>query len=165
MKYSLKQIIGILASAERQGMPEDNPEGSRYVQLSDTLVSAMTADLQEHATEHEALAAKLEASKQAALAASRQAITDKALAQEEWQSGDDEIDAEFRAEALAAATAAADDEAAEAAVNKLVGRQQKLLGLAKNTPGIKTGDPLGQGKLSEEQQKAIEAARREMGLN
>ena len=163
MKYSLKQIISMLTSAERQGMPEDNPEGSRYVQLSDTLVSDIAASLQVHETAHAALEQQVAASEQAGLKASRQAIVDKVLAADDWQSGDDEIDAEFRADVLAAATAAEDDEKAEAAALKLVGKQQKLLARAQNTPGIEANDL--SGKVSAERAKEIQKARRRAGLN
>lgn len=40
----LGQVAADLMNAERQGAEEDKPEGTRYVQFSDTLVKQMTAN-------------------------------------------------------------------------------------------------------------------------
>lgn len=60
MRYSLKQIISMLNTAERQGSETDEPEGSRYVLISDTLASDMAASLEAHLAEHENLAGAAE---------------------------------------------------------------------------------------------------------
>lgn len=46
MSCEIGNAITILKNAERLGSQEDKPEGSRYIMLSDTLVSAMIADLE-----------------------------------------------------------------------------------------------------------------------
>jgi|WetSurMetagenome_2_1015567.scaffolds.fasta_scaffold154388_3 hypothetical protein len=38
MEMTIKDIILILESADRQGSEKDEPEGTRYVQVSDTLL-------------------------------------------------------------------------------------------------------------------------------
>jgi hypothetical protein len=47
----IKEIIVGLITADRSGTDEDIPEGSRYVQLSDTLVQEMVECLKEHVNE------------------------------------------------------------------------------------------------------------------
>ena len=41
----LATVIKILKEADRIGQPEDKPEGVRYIQISDTLVSEMIEEL------------------------------------------------------------------------------------------------------------------------
>ena len=160
---TLEQIIQALEQHPRMGAAEDSPEGSRYVQISTTALSDITRSLKAHQEAHAALEQQVAASEQASLAASRQAIVDKVLAADDWQSGDAEIDAEFRSDALALAMSAEDDEAAEAALAKAVSKQQKLLARAQNTPGIEANDL--SGKASAERAKEIQKARRRAGLN
>jgi hypothetical protein len=38
---SIGDVIGVLEQATRQGTEKDEPEGSRYITLSDTLVQEM----------------------------------------------------------------------------------------------------------------------------
>ena len=48
MRYSVQQIINALATAERQGSATDQPEGSRYILLSETLANHFTSSLRAH---------------------------------------------------------------------------------------------------------------------
>ena len=42
----ITDVIKILKDAERMGSEEDKPEGSRYIQISDTLAKIMEETLQ-----------------------------------------------------------------------------------------------------------------------
>jgi hypothetical protein len=46
----IKDVINVLRSAERLGHGEDNPEGVRYIQISDTLASKLADDLEAYLT-------------------------------------------------------------------------------------------------------------------
>lgn len=157
MKLSLAEIIQMLSTVDRSGMPTDEPEGTRYVQLSDTLTKQITASLEAH----QQYAADLEQQVKANAAAARHAIADKILASEPWQSQDETLDAEFAAEVKVLAEGAETDELAEQAVLAAVAKRQKLLAIAQNTPGIK---PATTGPDADAI-KEITHSRRHAGLN
>ena len=165
MEPTLEEIISALASATPMGAAVDEPEGSRYVQLSTTYRDTLVAGLQAHATEHAHLSATLEEGRTVTLTAQRTALAESLLAEEEgWQTQDTAMNDEFRAEVTAAATAAADDDSARDTVLAMVGKRQKLLGHANNTPIIQGGKPFEQPALTKAQHDDIQAARRDAGL-
>jgi hypothetical protein len=43
---TMDEVLSILKDSERMGMPVDQPEGSQYIQLSDTLVRHMINTLE-----------------------------------------------------------------------------------------------------------------------
>lgn len=44
----LEHIIVVLETATRQGIDKDEPEGARYIQISDTLAKEMVEALRQH---------------------------------------------------------------------------------------------------------------------
>ena len=46
MRYDLIDIIEVLSLSNRSGSDVDEPEGSRFIQLSDTLVRDMVVSLE-----------------------------------------------------------------------------------------------------------------------
>jgi hypothetical protein len=44
----IRDVINVLRSAERIGPGEDNPEGIRYIQISDTLATQLADRLEAH---------------------------------------------------------------------------------------------------------------------
>lgn len=160
MKLSLAEIIQMLSTADRSGMPTDDPEGTRYVQLSDTLTRQITASLEAHQERTSSLEQQVQANATQAATAARHAIADKILAGEPWQSQDETLDAEFITEVQALAETAETDELAEQAVFAAVTKRQKLLAIAQNTPGIKPATNGPDAKAA----KAIAQSRRHAGL-
>ena len=53
MLYTIHDVIEVLEDAERLGAEKDIPEGSRYVQMSDTCVSLIIATLENVADVYE----------------------------------------------------------------------------------------------------------------
>ena len=45
---TIRDVINVLRSAERLGASEDNPEGVRYIQISDTLATQLADRLEAH---------------------------------------------------------------------------------------------------------------------
>ncbi len=73
MRYSVQQIISALATAERQGSKTDEPEGSRFILLSDTLAGHFASSLRSHLTEAASASRQEAANKAASKAAEERA--------------------------------------------------------------------------------------------
>lgn len=165
---ALAEIISALNDAERQGTATDNPEGSRYIQLSDSLAVQLADSLEAHAAQYESLQSQLEAAQAEdtnATAEARNALVDNLLASADLPETSPELDTEFKASLVQLATNAASTQEAEDAVSTAIEKRQKLLGYAQNTPNIEAGsvfednqDPNG------EKARAIAQSRRAAGL-
>ena len=46
MSDAVEHVISVLLGAERMGAPTDDPEGSMYIQLSDTFAKYLAKELQ-----------------------------------------------------------------------------------------------------------------------
>ncbi len=44
----ISEILYLLEYSPRMGSEEDNPEGTRYIQISDTLAKRLTTDLRDY---------------------------------------------------------------------------------------------------------------------
>lgn len=49
--FSIEEIIDILKRADRIGQEKDDPEGVRYIQISDTLANKIIKSLEDHLEE------------------------------------------------------------------------------------------------------------------
>lgn len=48
IREAIQTLVDILKDAERLGTDKDEPEGSRYIQVSDTLANYMITQLEEY---------------------------------------------------------------------------------------------------------------------
>jgi hypothetical protein len=166
----LSDVAAILRDAPRIGAETDDPEGSRSIQISDTLAGKMAASLDEAGQELDHANAAAEEAKTFAKAAQaevqateRRQLAAEALAKSNLPAVSVERDAAFAVELADLAVKAESDEAAQAAVDARIAERRADLHATRsdNTPGLPDAKP---NARATEAKKALSSIRRTTGL-
>lgn len=146
----LSDVAAVLRNAPRLGAEQDDPEGARTIELSDTLASQMADSIETEQAE------RAKASK-AAQTEARRALATTALQQAALTPVSSESDTAFRTAVEQAAINAADDTAASAAVAALIEDRAAILTAAKgdNHPNLPTPSEASAAREAEAELRRI----------
>lgn len=131
-------VAALTTDAQFQGAATDEPEGSRYLNISATLAGQFAESIGAAITDIEHLQAELDEQKALNVQTKLEKEVDVALAHAGLELGSIDAEHAFRAELLAAAGEAEDS---GAAIEALIDAKEKALGLPNdNMPGLKASE-------------------------